>query len=403
MKRLELVLFTVLVVISASLPFSAASNERDESQRRLPIKPLKLEQAILESPERKNFDSQKWKVAVGSRQAMLLSLFRSDFFNKKRDEVIRLLGEPLKSNMRVGQSSDYFDLGKYQGENIVLMIPYSKEKPATLVILQQCDSGYLYFLPGSWYWKNPDDKDAAKDFNYAHLLVGTPTQHLCQVMGHPQKQGNIWKSGTYEMEYTPDGNKVRKFRMSADQRAVNTTTDWETTDLRSVAGSYCNALDIHRRGETIDAMPTKPLMKFDRARWDKVWNRAFMLFDITHSFRLIGKQRSAIRDYLGEPYLSERKIPPEYNEAKFVTRFAQHKPYTKFDWYALCGTGCVWPADPGLYLEIVYRDDSGREIAAGYRIIESDVYRDGQKEFPGTYFTASDGICQPVENQRRDK
>lgn len=369
------------------------------SQRRVPLDPILLEREILESPTQKTFDSDEWKNSIDARQSMLLSLLRANLFGKNRAQVGELLGTPLEAIERVGQSSDSFDLGKFKDENLRLVIAYYQGKLCGLMIAQYSDVGYLRFIPGKWFWKNPDSKNIAKDFNEACLVVGAPTQHLCQIFGHPEKQGNIWKAGPFEMEYTPDGKKVQKFRMVPEGRMVSNTTDWETSDLRQIEGSCTSSMEVHLRAEETDAVLVKPLMKFDRARWDKVWNRDFMLFDITHNFQLVGKTRSAIREYLGEPYLSETKNPPEYRERRYTKRFAAHKPFIKFDWYALRGTGCDWPSDPGLHLEIVYKEKEGNTLVAGYRLLQSDVYADGIKEFPGTGFSPTYGICQPAEKK----
>lgn len=361
---------------------------------RVAINPTVLQRKLLESKDQNELNSAVWQASESARQKMLLSLFRMNLFSKSRNAVHILLGQPSNSKALNKNIEDY-ELGNFEGEQIALQIHYYQEKPNTFYIVQHSESGYLHFKTTDWYWKDPEMKDAARDFNRSFLVVGCPVQHLCQIMGHPQKQGDIWKCGTIELEYTPDKQKVKRFRMTPDQRVINVTTDWETADLRTVDDSYATSMSVYLRRDDMSHLFNKPILKFDRQRWDKCWNRDFMLFDLGRNFKLIGRTRTEIRNYLGEPTITENQYPPEFTGKDLGKRFEQHMPYTKFDWYPLKGTGCCIPADPGLYLELVYNETEGVETVAGYRAIESDVFRDGQKEIYGVAFNELYGLSSP--------
>lgn len=353
-----------------------------DRQLRVAINPSALETKLLDSTDQKKFNSAIWQASEFARQKMVLSLLRMNLFSKNRNEVRILLGEPSATRNGAGEV-DIYELGEFEGRKIALQIHYYQEKPSSLYICQHCEPGFLHFKATDWHWKDPDMKDAAKDFNRSFLVVGCPVKHLCQIMGHPQKEGAIWKCGSIELEYTPDNQKVKRFRMAPDHHAITDTTDWETDDLRTVDGSYATSMAVYLRHDDLMHIFNKPLMKFDKSRWDNCWNRDFMLFDLGRNYKLISKTRSEIREHFGQPQITESTHPPEFNGKELKMRFAQHKPYTKFDWYALKGTGCCIPSDPGLYLELVYKETNGIEVVAGYRVIESDVFRDGEKEILG--------------------
>lgn len=377
---------------------SAVISAAEDSNYRVPLNPLKLETALLESPAQRKFDAKAWKGSIDLRRYMLLELFRSGLFNKNREEVHVLLGKPVRTETKWDNPIDYFDLGKYEGENIVLQANYDRNLLWSFMIDQYSEGGYLHLIVGDWHWKNPDIRDAAREFNQVYYLVGAPRKHLCQFVGHPQQEGKVWKCGYIEVEYSPDKAKVTRFRFTPDQfRAMKTFTGWEDKDLRIVKGSYSTAFDFQYLGRNVDTNLKQPCLKFDHSEWQKVSNRSSMLFDLVHSFPLIGKSRLEIQHLLGEPYYNETKGFLSRRSAYLRERNAAGEPFNKFDWFALCRTGCILPAEPSQYLEVVYRGNFLQgESAVGYRIIQTDTYRDGEKYFAQYAFSEREGFCQPL-------
>ena len=137
-------------------------------------------------------------------------------------------------------------------------------------------------------------------------------------------------------------------------------------------------------------------MKFDRANWQKNWMRGDMIFEIVHYNTLVGKNRMEIPRLLGEPFFSETKNQERKRIDYFNSRKAEKEPFNKFDWFALSGPGCT-PADPGLYLEILYRGNLLQgDTAVGYRLVKSNHDKDGVKEIFGNMLTLRQGFCQPI-------
>lgn len=376
------------------------TSAKSETEARVPLNPFKLETELLESPAQRKFDSKTWNGSVELRRYMLLDLFRSGMFNKSREEVQALLGKPVRTAIKWNNPFDYFDLGIHNGEKLVLQANYDKNRLFCFLINQFADGGYLHLVAGDWHWKNPDVVDAAKEFNRINYLVGAPRQHLCQFVGHPQQEGRSWKCGCIEVEFSPAMSKVSRFRFTPDRfGVVKTTTAWEDQDLRVVKGSYSTAYDWQFLGRNVDSILIQPCMKFDPTNWTQVSHRGSMMFDLLHSFPLIGKSRLEIQHKLGEPYYNETKGFLGRRSAYLARRRAEKEPFNKFDWFALCRTGCIIPAEPSQYLEVVYQGNFLLgDTAVGYRIVQTDTYRDGEKDFAEFAFSEREGFCQPISH-----
>ncbi|MBA3995201.1 MAG: hypothetical protein C0469_16910 [Cyanobacteria bacterium DS2.3.42] len=372
---------------------------KSETDVRVPLNPFKLETELLESPAQRKFDSKAWIASVELRRYMLLDLFRSGMFNKSREDVHALLGKPLRTAIKLDARRDYFDLGKHDGEKLALQAIYDKNRLWSFLIDQCAEGGYLHLVAGDWRWKNPEILDAAKEFNRVKYLVGAPRQHLCQFVGHPQQEGRSWKCGCIEVEFSPDMSKVRRFRFTPDRFGViKTTTGWEDQDLRVISGSYSTGFDWQYLERNVDSVLAQPCMKFDQANWTQVSHRGSMMFDLLHSFPLIGKSRLEIQHKLGEPYYNETKGFLGRRSTYLERRRAEKEPFNKFDWFALCRTGCILPAEPSQYLEVVYQGNFLQgDAAVGYRIVQTDTYRDGEKDFAEFAFSEREGFCQPIK------
>lgn len=383
-----------------------SASDRDKVQLRAPLDPRKLEQSLLESKDQREFDQKEWRECIDNRQYMLLSLFRRNLFKKSVEEVRKILGEPDFVDDSTREHFECYRLGNYMGENLALRIFYNELGLRSFFIAQPSDLGYLYLFPGDWHFQNMNLRDAATAFNKHFHLVGAPTQHLCQFIGHPTKVDNVWRCGYIELEYSPDKKKVARFRFSpSSQGLFDFTTDWVSEDLRTVVGSYSTAYDFLNLSSQSQTLLVQPSSKFSIAEWrNDVRKRATMLFDIVHSYLLIGMKRQNIHEIFGDSYYDEVKLDPDnVRTAYFRNRLLEKDPFNKFDWFGLCGTGCISPAEPGRFLELVYKHDSTNgEVVAGYRILETDKYSDKKRIISGQSFDWRYGYCEAETNLRSD-
>lgn len=374
----------------------------EEELFRVPLNPQEVDKAVLESQSRP-FDARIWATDVSQRRYMLVDLLRRIAFMKGRKEILALIGEPDRIGNEFSSTVDYFELGKLAGESIILKMHTNQDSAPLFMIGQYSKDGYLQLLSGNWRWTNPDLKDAARDMNRLYYFVGAPREHLCQFIGHPPNHNRSWIAGYMQVELTDDKSKVKRFRFVADKKYFNTVlTAWEDKDLRRLKGSYTKPFDFLFCGENIDRTLIHPGRKYDSISWKQVWDRPNMLFDLIHSNPLIGKTRSEIQNLLGVPYYSEAKPSTDKRQRYFVRRMTETEPLNRFDWFDLRGTGCVAPAEPGLYLEVVYTRDLLRgDIAAGYRLLASNKYDDGVKEIFGKIISKDVGYCQPLSQKSK--
>lgn len=368
----------------------------NDENYRLPLNPQLVDKALLEAPQRP-FDADIWRSDINQRQSMLLDLLRKLSAMYDRQQRIEMLGAPWRIGIDGSSDTDLYELGQYCGQSIFLEVCDRIDYSPMMMIGQHSSDGYLYLFAGEWHWQNPDVKGAAKELNKLFYIVGAPCRHLCQFVGHPVQIGPTWRSGPIEFEFTKDNLKVKRFRLSPDEeRYSKLVTRWEDKDLRVVPGSYSNAFDFLYASEYQDAWLVRPGSEFSQADWNKLFCREYMLFDLTHSKSLIGKSRAEIHALLGEPTYSESKPSADRRVTYFRRRIEGPAPFNRFDWFALNRTGCVEPAEPSQFFEIVYsRDPLMGDIAMGYRCLKSGKYQDGKTEILGNILTRDVGYLCP--------
>lgn len=356
----------------------------DESRFLQPVNPYLIDKVILESPSRP-FDAGLWASDISKRQSMLINILRLIVHKTNRAEIISLIGAPVRSFRSAELYEDEYDLGEFAGEKLILRTTSGNGMAPLFRIGQYSGEGYLNLIFSDWRWKNPRSRDAASDMNKLYRFVGAPREHLCQFIGHPPNKNRTFKVGYLEVELTADKSKVRRFRFIPDTYHKTILTAWENKNLRTVPGSYTKPFDFIYAGDSLDAHLVHPGFRFSAKSWSSnKFGREQMLFDLIHSYPLIGKSRKEIRDLLGEPLFSETSPSLDRRRFYLARRIFQNPPYNRFDWFALTGTGCREPAEPSRQLEIVYsRDTSGNDIAAGYRTLSSSKYQDGVKRIFG--------------------
>lgn len=395
MHRLSQILICALVC--SFLLCAAGERAQDSSQFRMPLTPRAVDEAVLEASTRK-FDSEEWKKSICVRQSMLLDLLRVGFSQKKASLLRSALGAPKWATKLWNQDLEYYDLGKFQSENLFLQVSYAEQKLWSMTLVQRSESGYLHLFPGEWQFKNPDPREFAEKLNHLYCLVGAPREHLCQFIGHPEMKNGVWHCGTIELEFTPDMKKVKRFRTTPDlNTAYKVTSAWQDKDLRKFQGSYSTAYDW-LNVESPDTILFHSMGKLDLNEWKGVLRRRWMVCDMTQNFHIVGKRRGEVLSFLGEPIYSEKNIASEKKRAVyFKSRLAQPAPFNKFDWFPLCGTGCMLSAEPGIVLEVVYKSNLlYGDVADGYRVLFTDKDRDGELQVGGQTFTERNGVCQTL-------
>ena len=399
-----LALFTSSSIVFAGSPEPSAdlALATNESRFRQPVNPYLIDRVILESPSRP-FDAALWACDVSKRQSMLINLLRLIVHKTNRAEIISLIGGPVRS-FPIGELyEDEFDLGEFAGEKLILRMTSGNDMAPLFQIGQYSGEGYLNLKFGDWRWKNPQLRDAASDMNKLYRFVGAPRKHLCQFIGHPPNKNRTFKVAYLEIELTADMSKVRRFRFIPDSYHKTILTAWEDKNLRAVPGSFTKPFDFIYAGESLDAHLVHPGFRFTAQSWSSnKFGRENMLFDLIHSYPLIGKSRKEIRELLGEPIFSEASPAMDKRRLYLSRRVFQNPPYNRFDWFALTGTGCCEPAEPSKQLEIVYsRDTSGIDIAAGYRTLVSDKYQDGVKRIFGRILSKDIGCLSVAPTLQR--
>lgn len=296
---------------------------------------------------------------------MLFNLGQMNLLGKSRKEVRTILGasdaQP-KQLSRTEDMSDLYDLGDCEGNPVLLQAEYYQGALRSLRLLIKTNDRATASDFG-WITRNESGDQAAEKFNETFFLVGTSVQQLTNILGrYPQRLigSRDHLIGQLQVRYSRDNTKVTKFRLyyRPAQGKKLVPSRWQRKNLNVDAIAYTNLGQMFNRwnGTGIDKEFLIPDCSFTTKNWQaSKLSRYRSLFDLCHTFRLIGMSRADIHQLLGLPSYPTKdgKVAPMPYESSDSDLNPAEK---KCEWY------CVWspiicgnPASK--FLQLQYEND----------------------------------------------
>ncbi len=355
---------TVLLIIAAAHSGAASyaiSNPQIESIAGPTTKQLNTAFVIPPKGSRA-FNSELWKSDTAARWSMLFQLGRMRLFNKSVPEVRALLGEPDGQPRRrewMKDTTDLYDLGTCEQQQVLLNAEYHQGALRSLTVLF-CTDGRASASDFGWITRNGSGNQAATRINESFFLVGMPVNQLRNTLGRISQHlvgSRDHLMGQLQLHYSYDNSTVTRFRLyyrpSPGKRLV--PSRWQTANLRADITTYQRLSGVSDQwcGTGIDRRLLIPDRKFTPEDWAKncSMSRDQMLFDLCHSYPLVGMRREAVHKLLGLP-----TYPTKDGAVVFAYDGAHDKltpSEKKCEWYCvkspmICGT------PPSTYLQIHY-------------------------------------------------
>lgn len=280
---------------------------------------------------------------------MLFDLFH-DAGITERNTLLKLLGTPeeMKEECDKWESWTY-ELGLQNGHYTFLNIGLKDGRPRSMRILQK----YLDVVPQmmpEWTVKNEQWDELAEEYNRNFFIVGMPVKVNMYFSGKAEESNVLEPDGTiervhcsepFQFQYTPDGSKVRRFRMTYENATgTNGITKWQETDLRTDPRCLVSIRDYKNR------FPSGCFVKFSSADWKadgpgprRGIGRHSMIESLTRSYPLIGMSREKITALLGkgtkhESTMSEEEADPLIHDVEaypLIFPFCGNSGYSVFE------------------------------------------------------------------------
>ncbi len=247
---------------------------------------------------------------------MLFDLFHDEGI-ANLNTLQKLLGTPEEKKEEYDKWETWkYELGLQNGHYTFLDIGLKARRPLTVRIVQR----YLDIVPQSipaWKVKNDDWDGLAEEYNRNFFIVGIPVKVITHFRNKPEESNVLEPGGTiekvycsepFQFQYTADGSKVRRFRMTYETATgTNGVTKWQETDLRKDPRCLVTVRDYTHW------FPSGFCFRFSSSDWKadgagprRGIGRHSMVESLTRSYPLIGMSREQIVGLLGKGTRHER-------------------------------------------------------------------------------------------------
>lgn len=343
----------------------------------------------------RKFDPELWQRDKAARFAMLFDLYHLPLNKATPEHLYGLLGTPSDTQKEFGGRQDfsaYYDLGLKNGIQTYLSVYFKGGGLECFSIQQRSEKGFPQknHYP-DWQLENLNWKSIAEEYNRNLFLVGMPVKLISLAVGYNPTESSSYKDnfkkgaasndnvhcfGPFEFEYTPDNDKVARFRVAyRSDSGVDNYTGWENKDWRTdprCLVRYSEYFNLKSKGEPF----LKSFMPFSKQAWSGTIRdmgginlRNALVADLVRTHALIGMSRNEVHSLLGK---SSTEIFKEMVQkdpyARYEKRHSNEEQRTDplcadTEEYQITASGC---GNTGQNcFELAYRNDR----VIGYRVI----------------------------------
>jgi hypothetical protein len=364
------------------------------------------------------FDSQEWQRSTKHRITMLIDLFQMRLLGEPMTKIRGLLGLPAHTQYfsEVARTFDDYDLGTAADKPVTLHAYYQLGRLTNLIVgeanIYDCRK---HEVLTAWYDKNPGHQDIAKDLNSQYFLVGAPIDVACGglrtlgafqlerisksqcrlrfdtsfvkpgLLDHSKELSHLFTLSAlgdtkthyykpFEIDCETYNGKIARFRLlfeSDNLFGLSSATDWQDNDLRKNPAKFMASAE-YMNIPLAQRLFLVPGARFGTQEWATInletrYSRLDLLFDLVHSYPLIGMSRSSVYALLGKPSFLQRKSAL-VGRAGSVMKLPESTDAlaNECDWYRLtfpsCGNAGV------MLLEIAYQGDRAKAYRLGSQV-----------------------------------